>query len=156
MTYVIKLKRSKKSLSLMRQELQKAVERTTALEGRVSQVEDDIYPLQQEVKTIKDQLGRVIEKMDEIENRLRRDNVRVVGLPERSEGLNPIAFLEKWLIELFGRETFSPQFSIERAHRVPFKAPPPGGHRRSLLLKFLNYKDKIILLRNAREMGSTL
>lgn len=92
--------------------------------------------------------------MDEMENRLRRDNVRMVGLPEKSERSNPIAFLEKWLVELFGRETFSIMFSIEREHRFPFRAPPAGGYPRPLLMKFLNYKDKVTLLRKAREGGN--
>lgn len=88
--------------------------------------------------------------MDEMENRLRRDNVRVVGLTEGCEGHNPNVFLEGWLIEVFGRDVFSMQFAIERAHRVPFRAPPSGGRPRSLLMKFLNHYDKIILLRKER------
>lgn len=99
----------KEELSLVRHELQKTVERITAAEGRISQIEDDLHPMKQEVKVLKDQMSKVAEKMDEMENRLRRDNVRLVGLPEKSEGLNPIAFLENWVIEVFGKETFSQQ-----------------------------------------------
>lgn len=32
------------------------------------------------------------QKMDELENRLRKDNVRLVGLLEKSEGPNPIIY----------------------------------------------------------------
>lgn len=35
-------------------------------------------------------------------------NVRIVGLPERSEGLDPAVFLEKWFKDLFREDTFSP------------------------------------------------
>lgn len=41
--------------------------------------------------------------MEEMENRSRRDNVRLVGLPQKSEGSNPIEFLKKWLVEHFGK-----------------------------------------------------
>lgn len=47
-------------------------------------------------------------------------------------------------------------FSIERAHRVPFRAPPAGGFPRPLVMKFLNYKDKVSLLWKAREAGNVL
>lgn len=150
------IKEIKDELLLIKQELQKAVDRITGLEGRVSQVEDDVFPLQQDVKSMKEQLGRINEKMDEMENRLRRDNIRIVGLPERCEGQNPIAFLEGWFTEIFGRDAFSPQLAIERAHRVPFRAPPPGGRPRSLLMKFLNHRDKLTLMRKAREKGLIL
>lgn len=149
------MKGVKEDLILVRQDLQKTAERTTVLEGGpISQIEDDMHPLKHDVKNMKDQISIYASKMDEMENRLRRNNVRLVGLPERSEGSDPIDFLEKLFVEVFGKESFSPLFSIERAHRVPFRAPPPGGYPRPILMKFLNYKDKVILLQKAREEGN--
>lgn len=118
------MKDIKEELTLVRHELKKTAERVTEAERRISQIEDDLHPMKQEVKAWKEKIIKLTEKFDEMENRLRRDNVRVVGLPEGSEGSDPMAFLERWLIETFGRETFSQQFSIERAHRVPFRPPP--------------------------------
>lgn len=100
---------------LVQQDLQKVAERTTVLEGRISQLEDDLHPLKSEVKNTRRQTGINASKMDEMENRLRRDNVRLMGLPEKSEGPKSIEFLERWFTELLGKETFSPFFSIERA-----------------------------------------
>lgn len=65
-------------------------------------------------------------------------------------------FLEKWLKEIFGKDTFSLLFAIERAHRVPSRVLPPGGQPRSLLFKMFNYKDKVTILQKAREMGNIL
>lgn len=101
----------KEELLLVRQDLQKTAERTTVLKGRISQLENDLHPLKHEVKIMKEKMGINASKMDEMKNRLCRDNVRLVGLPEKSEGLNLIEFLEKWFIELFGKETFSPLFN---------------------------------------------
>lgn len=148
------MKGVKEDLTLVRQDLQKTAERTTVLEGRVSQIEDDISPLIKEVKSMKEQISKHASKMEEMENRSRRDNVRLVGLPEKSEGPNPIEFLENWLVELFGKDSFSVRFSIVRAHRVPFRAPPAGGFPRPLLIRFLNYKDKVSLMRKTREAGN--
>lgn len=150
------MKGVKADLLLVRQDLQKTAERTTALEERVSGLEDNVSPIIKEIKWLKEQISKQDSKLDEMENRSRRDNVRLVGLPERSEGANPIEFLEKWLGELFGKESFSASFAIVRAHRIPFRAPPEGGHPRPLLLRFLNYKDKVSLLRKTREAGEVL
>lgn len=122
----------------MSQELQKAVERTSILEERPSQVEDILHPMRQEFKIMQTQLDTHKFKMDELENRLRRHNVRVMGLPERSGGSCPEEFMEKWLREVFGTETFSHIFAIERAHRVPTRIISPGNHPRPLIMKLFS------------------
>lgn len=72
------LKGIKEELLLMGQELRRTVERTTALEERLSLIEDDLFPLKQEVKVLGEQMGLHASKMDEMENRLHGNNVRVV------------------------------------------------------------------------------
>lgn len=88
------LKSIKEELLSMSQVMYRTVERTTALKERLSTVEDDLYPLKQEIKGLQNQMATQAAKPDEMENRSRRNNVRLVGLPERSEGPNPIAFLD--------------------------------------------------------------
>lgn len=150
------MKGIKEELTLVRQDLKMITERVTEVEKRISLIEDDLLPMKQEAKIWREKIEKLTGKVDEMENRLRRDNVRVVGFPEGSEGLDPIVFLENWVLGVFGGETFTQQFSIERAHRVPFRPPAPGTPPRPFLVKFLNYKDKIKLLRKAREMGKIL
>lgn len=147
------LKSIKEELLSMSQVLCKTVERTTALKEKLSTVEDNLYPLKQEIKGLQEQMATQAAKLDEMENRNRRNNVRVIGLPERSEGPNPIAFLEGWFREIFGAATFTSLFAIERAHRVHSRARQLGEYIRPLLLKLVNYNDKVILLQKARGMG---
>lgn len=59
-----------------------------------------------------------------MENRLRRCNLRLIGLPEGAEGKDPATFLEQLLVTTYGRETFSPMFAVERAHLMPARPPP--------------------------------
>lgn len=143
----------KEELRSMSQELQKVAERTSILEERLSQVEDVLHPIRQEFKIMQTQLDVHKFKMDKMENRLHRSNVRVMGLPERSEGSCPEAFMEKWLREVFGTETFSHLFAIERAHRIPIRSAKSGGHPRPMIVKLLNYKDKVVLMQKSREKG---
>lgn len=57
--------------------------------------------------------------MDEAENRNRRNNLRIVGLPEGVEGKNPTVFVEDLLKGLLPEAQFSPFFTVQRAHRTP-------------------------------------
>lgn len=146
----------KEELLAISQELQRNIVRTTTLEERLSQLEDDLTPMKLEFKAMQTQMSLYKVKMEETENRSCRNNVRVVGLPEQCEGSHPEEFLEKWLKGTFGMETFSHLFAIERAHRVPSRAPPSGGYPRPIVMKILNYKDKVTLMRKARELGDIL
>lgn len=87
---------------------------------------------------------------------MRCNNVRALGIPERAEGKNPVAFIENWLISTFGKEAFFPLFAVERAHRVPSRPLPPGNHPRAFLFKLLNYKDRDAILSKARTMSGVM
>lgn len=72
-----------------------------------------------------------------------------MGLPEKLEGRDPTESVENCLLEVFGKEAFTPLYSVERAHSVP--PLPPGHPPHTILSILLNYKDKQIVLRLARE-----
>ena len=87
----------------------------TVLEERLSTVEDDLFPLNQVITDMKKKMDIHAARIDKLENGNRRNNVRILGMPEQSEGANAIAFLEGWFREVFGATSFSPFFGIERA-----------------------------------------
>lgn len=89
-----------------------------ALEGRMSTIEDDVAPLQSEVRHVQSLTSAHAAKLEDMEDGLRRNNVQAVGIPERDEGKNPEAFINRWLTETFGRDSFSQMFAVERAHRA--------------------------------------
>ena len=144
------VKGMKSEISFLRQDAQKMRERTSALEERVSTIEDDMGPMQRDLTYNNHLIDQHSSRLEELENRMRRNNVRAIGLPEKMEGKNPVEFIEKWLIAAFGREAFSPMFSVERAHRVPSRPPQPGAPPRPFLFKFLHYRDRDATLYNAR------
>lgn len=149
----VELRGLKEEVSSIRQEIQKVVERISGLEERVSRTEDMVAPMQQDFKRMQAQLETIKLKMDEWENRSRRQNIRVLGLPEKCEGPRPEEFMEGWLKEVFGAETFSQLFSIERAHRVPTNPIHAERRTRPLIMRFFNFKDKMKVLQRAREKG---
>lgn len=95
------------------------------------------------------QINQLLAKQDNMENRLRRCNLRFIGLPEGTEGKDPTTFLEQLLITRYGREAFSATFAFERAHCMPARQPPQGAPPRTFIAKLLNYKDRDEALRMA-------
>uniref|UniRef100_A0A803KDP9 L1 transposable element RRM domain-containing protein n=1 Tax=Xenopus tropicalis TaxID=8364 RepID=A0A803KDP9_XENTR len=147
------LEEIKVDISLLRHDLQNIRERTTEVETRVSTLEDTVSPLPNNITVIKQQLQQALDKTEDLENRLRRNNVRIVGLPEKVEGQNPETFIENWLKQTLGNDTFSTMFVVERAHRVPTRPHPPGAPPRPFLLRMLNYRDRDAALKAARIKG---
>lgn len=139
-------------ISFIRQDLQTVRERLSVAEERISTVEDVIPPLSKEVKTHSAQIAALLLKTDDFENRLRRNNVRLIGVPEKAEGSNPGDFFEQWLARVIGRERLSPLYAVERAHRVPTRMLPPGAPPRPVLVRVLHYKDRDAILRAARDL----
>lgn len=88
-------------------------------------------------------------KLEDLENRLSRNNVRAIGIPEKIERKNPVTFIKQWLFNTFGKDSLSSMFSVERAHRVPACPLPPDAPPRPFLFKMLNYNNRDIILSKA-------
>lgn len=73
-------------------------------------------------------------RAEDAENRSRRNNLCIVGLPEGVEGRDPTVFTEELLRSLLPAARLSPYFTVERAHRVPPRPGPEGAPPRTLIL----------------------
>lgn len=105
------------------QEIKEAIgifsERLTAAESRISKAEDNISGLTSKEKSLQKKVHELTLKLDDLENRHRRSNLRLIGLPEKTEGGDAVSFLQTWLPEILGPGTFPGPMVIERAHRLP-------------------------------------
>ncbi|XP_030077984.1 P2X purinoceptor 5-like [Microcaecilia unicolor] len=86
-------------------------QRTGALEDQVTAMEQRYGKL---LKTVETQA----EKIEDLENRSRRNNLRFVGLPEDIGERELRPFLEKWLVKELKLQSEMGPLIIERAHRV--------------------------------------
>ena len=114
-------------ISLIRHDLHKLRDRVKTAETSVGAVEDAIPPLQESSDRMQRQIHQLFSKQDDMENRLRRCNLHLIGLPEGAEGKDPTTYLEDLLTATYGREAFSSMFAVERAHRMPARPPPQGA-----------------------------
>uniref|UniRef100_H3AJF9 L1 transposable element RRM domain-containing protein n=1 Tax=Latimeria chalumnae TaxID=7897 RepID=H3AJF9_LATCH len=123
--------------------------RLDASERRIGDIEDWM----DNVENVLSEVHQLREKCDDLENRARRLNLRIVGLPEGIEGRDPISFLEKLLVEVLGEGTFPGRVEIERAHRALRPRPKEGEKPCIMIFKLLRFLDKVCILRRARELG---
>lgn len=147
-----KIEEVKIDVGLLRQDLQNLRGRVREVEDRVSVLEDTTTPLPPRVMSLEKAAEAWVQRADDLENRLRRNNLRILGLPERSEGQRPCDFAERWLKELLPEACFSSLFAVERAHRVPARPPPPGAPPRPFLARMLSSKDRDAALQAARKI----
>lgn len=98
-------------------------ERAKAVDSGVCDIEDKLAPLARAARAAHRMAQDTYNRAENTENRLHRNNIHIVGLSVKSEGKDPTIFVENWLVEIFGREAFSPFFTVERAHRVPGRPP---------------------------------
>lgn len=87
------------------------------------------------------------EKVLDLEGRSRCSNLRLVNLPEGAEGED--AFLESWIPEVLQLAPLRTKLTVERAHRIGPRTEINASSR-MLIMKFLNYKDKEMVVRAAK------
>ncbi len=116
---------------------------------RVDSVQADTREDRRTVTDLRNKLERLTEKMTDIEDRGRRNNVRLVGLPEGKEGTNAASFLRvnlsKWIPSLRGRD-----IEIDRAHRV-YDGGRGSDRSRTLIFRVLRWHDRSEILKGARQ-----
>ncbi|XP_073405639.1 uncharacterized protein [Dendrobates tinctorius] len=137
-------------VTTIKADMGKMDKRVGEVEERVSVLEDHISKMQKAHTQCLQKCAALINKTDDLENRSRRNNVRLVGIPEKTEGNDTTKFIEKWLQDKIGGDNLSKMFVVERAHRVPMKPLPMGSPPRTVLAKILNYRDRDAILRCVR------
>ncbi|ROL49414.1 LINE-1 type transposase domain-containing protein 1 [Anabarilius grahami] len=100
------------------------------------------------------------EKLDDLEYRSRRSNMRVVGIPEKLEGSDPIKFMTDFFEEVLGNDFFTSPLVLSRAHRV---GPNPTNDARAkqtkprvFLVLFHFFQVKHRILRFSRQQRKLL
>ncbi|KAI4810667.1 hypothetical protein KUCAC02_013605 [Chaenocephalus aceratus] len=107
------------------------------------------------VQSLQSQTITLQDRVDDLENRSRRSNLRIINIPEgRERGQDPIKFVSDLIMEVTGPGVLSSPPEIERAHRS--LGPRPGdsnntGKPRAFIVKFLRFQEKEAVLRWARQ-----
>lgn len=136
----------------VRKEVGECFERVKGAETRISEAEDTVANLAAKVRSLEHINKEMTDKIDDLEARSRRLNLRLVNLPEGAEGSDACSFLEAWIPEALGITT---RLTIERAHRVGPRRDTDASPR-TLILKFLSDRDKMLVLKELRNKKEVL
>ncbi len=138
-----------KSVKELREELEVIATAAKQTRDHVDSVQAAAREDRRTVTDLRNQLERLTEKMTDIEDRSRRNNVRLVGLPEGMEGSDVAGFLRvnlsKWILSLKGRN-----IEIDQAHRV-YGGGRGSNRPRTLIFRVLRWHDRSEILRGARQ-----
>ncbi|KAJ1204087.1 hypothetical protein NDU88_007868 [Pleurodeles waltl] len=114
---------------------------------KISTAESDIKVLQttskkleEQVKYLTKQNGVRATKLEDQEGRARTNNIRVIGVPEGTEGPSVDLFLEDLIANTLRPKHLSKKNSVERAHRAPIPPPKPAPPRTIIETVMLYYK----------------
>lgn len=115
-------------------------------EQSLSTCSDDIITLQREVKRLTELTDDLQKKCDDLEGRSRRNNVRIVGIPE-SPGSCSTSAVSALLKEAFKLDEAP---LIDRSHRSLQAAPGKGEPPRTVIARLHYFQDCNEILRLAR------
>lgn len=125
-TLTAKIENAQTEIALMCRDMDRFRDQVTDVERRVSGTEDVQRNHHEDLQTLKLKIKNLKARVEDAENRNRRNNLHVLGLPEGTEGSDPVALMEHLLPTLLLQATFSPHFSIERVHRMLATRGPQG------------------------------
>ena len=124
------------------------------MEGGLNRIDSDVDNLSRRLAQAEHNIEDLKAKMDDMENRSRRCNIRLTGLPEGSEGSSPTKYVEKLLQNILGADNFPNGVELQHAHRTLALRPKPGQPPRAIIMQFLRYQDKERALTVVRQRGT--
>ena len=129
--------------------MEECTDRVTSAEQRISNVEDSVIKMTPEVAALQKTVTELLGKVEDMECRNRRKQARLVNLPEHTEGQDATLFLEKLIPPVLKLDR-GVRLVVERAHRVGTPPAAPEDKPRTLIMRFLNFKDREMVLKAAK------
>ena len=122
-------------------------QRITSLETSAESDDQRIRTLETRLEALADSNNKLLAKTSDLESRSRRNNIRIIGLPESIEGPTPTRFFSKLLVELLGEEILESPPELDRTHRVLTAKPQPGSRPRPVIIRVHRYQIKDLIVR---------
>lgn len=131
-------------------------EKIVDLENRVASHEITVANLEQTLIQHRESERILHEKIEDLENRSRRNNLRFIGVPESVMGVALLTFLTEDLPKALAMDGPPDPHAIERAHRIGPQRPPGEANRRPrpVIAKYLNWAIREKVLQAYRKQPS--
>lgn len=150
------LERLEKAMTDIKEQLGDHQQRICGLEGRVSGVEDAGARQHRVLRYLLQRDKQLTDVCDDLQNRLRRNNIRIFQIPEMSEQGDVVEFV-KGLLPKVLKLPADLDIKIERAHRaLQVRPTSPAAPPRSIIVRFLDAAVKDIVLQQAWSQGQVM
>lgn len=129
-------------------ELQSQNANIAEAQTRIADVESACLEMKETLLAVVKENTQMRDKVVDLESRSRRNNIRIYGVPEEKEGRSVIEFVN----ELFKRHLALPEgleLRVQRAHRALIPKPAAAASPRSIIVNFLEFHVKELVLRKA-------
>lgn len=121
-------------------------------EGRIHEAEKTVEKTETALDSANKRIAYLESKTEDLENRGRRKNLRILGIREGAEGQKPLfEFVNEMLPQWLGHPDRS--FTLERVHRTLASGKP--NQNRALLVRFLKFQEKEFVYRESRRQDIT-
>ena len=130
-------------------ELTSLATRVNQAEQRISDMEDTLSPLSAGYKALESSTSVLAQRVEYLENYSRRNNLRLVNIPEGMEGTNIKSFATDLLKDILRIPDDQTAPEVERVHRL---GPQRGQNEkpRTILLRLQRFEDREKILRASR------
>ena len=131
-------------------------QRISSLEDNATDTDHRIQRLETVCSAMQRDNENLRTKVADLEGRSRRQNIRIIGLPENTEGNRPSTFFSQMLLDVFGAKVLGSLPELDRAHRSLSPKPAPGERPRPVIIRFHRFQIKDLVIREARKGGDLL
>uniref|UniRef100_H3AFE1 L1 transposable element RRM domain-containing protein n=1 Tax=Latimeria chalumnae TaxID=7897 RepID=H3AFE1_LATCH len=151
-TILTSLRRITSTIAEIKQGNADVLGRFASTESHLSDLDGRLMTAETEIESLALDVADLCNRLDDQENRARRNNVRILGFPEGVEQGSPTRFLGETLPALL-KLPEGTDLSFEWAHCSLAPKPAPGQWPRPFVVKLLRFPVKELLLKAARELG---
>lgn len=141
------------SLQATQAALMEHANRITAVENMSSEHDDRLIKLEQQATMLENANKALQEKVIDLEARSRRQNIKIVGLPENIESGRAADFVANLFPSLFGGEHFSRPVKVDRAHRLGSRQANNATKPRVLIARIHDDRVKELIMQLAKQQS---
>lgn len=131
-------------------------QRLSKLEVFANSADSDWQGMQTQLTAVVTENAKLKAKLTDLEGRSRRNNIRIIGLPENIEGPRPTAFFSQLLFEVLGDGVLTSPPELDRAHRSLASKPGPKERPRPVIICFHRFQTRELVVREARRLRGKL
>lgn len=141
----------KRVMQDMKTQLHQLSQQVVNNEHKIGETFQDVHNLKEQYDALKKSHLQLSNKVDDLENRSRRCNLRIVGIPETVKGQDLFKFLQTELPSILQVQSVCSDMVIERAHRLGPTRQLMENRPRVVIFKTLSFLHKEALWQASRK-----